>query len=107
MAKNYINFEKIERLTEQDKDVPIAYRAIKLSEETGEFSQAVLRLLGSKNVSASAGNLKEDVLEELCDVLNVTVDLINILGFSDEEVQEMFEKKLNKWEAKQKKYKEG
>ena len=104
MAKNYINFKRIKRLSELDEDVPFANKMIKLSEETGETAQATLRYLGSKNVSASAGDTKEDVLEELCDVLNVTVDMINSLGFSSRDVKAMFDLKLDKWEAKTDKY---
>jgi NTP pyrophosphatase (non-canonical NTP hydrolase) len=104
MAKNYVNYDRIANLSVSDNEVPLVNKALKLSEEVGEFSQAMLKHLGSKNVSASAGNKKENVLEELCDVINIAVDIINAMGFTDEETSKMFEKKLDKWEAKTKKY---
>jgi len=100
MAKNYINYDRIELLTTLDSDIPLVNKALKLSEEVGEFSQVMLKHIGSKNVSASAGDNKEDVLEELCDIINISVDIINAMGFTDEEASKMFEKKLDKWEAK-------
>ena len=106
MAKNYIDLERIEGLSEKDKKIELAHKAIKLSEETGEFSQAMLKFLGSKNVSKSAdsNNIRSLVLEELCDTINVAADLINAIGFTDEECYTMFQKKLDKWESKQKNY---
>ena len=104
MAKDYINYKRIKKLSKGDRDIPLANKALKLSEEVGEFSQAMLKLLGSKNVSKSADvdNPRELVLEELMDCTNVIVDIVNALGFSSKECKEMFEKKLDKWEAKMK-----
>lgn len=105
MAKQFIDFEKLEMLSFGDRNVSIDDKAHKLGEEVGEFYQALLKYKGAKNVSASAsGSEKEHLMEELCDVLNVAIDLINYLDFSDEEVEAMFIKKLNKWESKQSKY---
>lgn len=104
MAKNFINYEKLEELSEVDSVVPLTNKIIKLSEEVGELSQAYLKYIGSKNFSVSAGNTKAHVLEELCDVMNVSIDILNKMGFDDSEALEMFERKLNKWEEKTKKY---
>jgi NTP pyrophosphatase (non-canonical NTP hydrolase) len=101
---NYINWEKLELLSEIDKDVSIDDKAHKLGEEVGEFYQALLKYKGANNVSRSAdtpeGQEKLNVLEELCDTLNVTLDLINSLEFSQDEVSTMFDKKLGKWGSK-------
>ena len=98
MAKKYIDWKLLELLSKIDSNVSLDDKVHKLSEEHGEFSQALLKYKGSKNVSASAsGNEKEHLLEELCDVLNVTLDIINTLGFSDKDVEDMFSRKLGKW----------
>lgn len=102
MAKNYIDFEKLEMLSEHDKVVPLANKIIKLGEESGEVAQAYLAFCGSKNVSKSAS--QDDLLEECCDVINVVIDIINNLSVTDEEVKAMFDKKLNKWGSKINKY---
>jgi hypothetical protein len=97
---NYIDFDRVIKLSYIDNDI-LSNKVIKLSEECGELSSAYLGYSNSKNVSASAGKDKLDVLEESCDVINVAMDIINSLGFTSEEVKMMFDKKLSKWEIKQ------
>jgi NTP pyrophosphatase (non-canonical NTP hydrolase) len=105
MAINYIDWELLEVLSKVDSDVSLDDKAHKLGEEYGEFLQALLKYKGANNVSASAtGNEKEHLLEELCDTMNVALDIINTLEFSDEEVKKMFSKKLGKWSNKAMKY---
>jgi len=107
MAKNYVNYTRIEELSKADAHVELQLKVMKLFEEGGELSQAMLKYLKSPNVSASANvsDVRALVLEESMDCMNVLVDIINTMGFSDEECKLMFEKKLDKWEAKQNKYK--
>lgn len=100
MAVDFINWVKIDLLSQIDSDISLDDKAHKLGEEYGEFLQALLKYKGSNNVSASAGGTKEHLLEELCDVINVSIDLINALGFTNEESMEMFDRKLNKWKTK-------
>lgn len=102
MADNFIDFKRVERLSAGNTDIEVSLeqKIIKLFEEGGELSQATLKYIGAKNVSASAGQTKDHVLEECCDVLNVTLDIINALGFTTEEARTMFDKKLDKWESK-------
>lgn len=103
--KDFIDYEKMGKLSYGDSDVLLSNKVIKLSEESGELSQAYLKFAGCKNVSASAGDGRLGILEESCDVINVTIDIINSLGYTSEEVKAMFDKKLSKWESKQEKYK--
>jgi NTP pyrophosphatase (non-canonical NTP hydrolase) len=108
---NYIDEARIHFLSKEDIDIPLYQRVIKLSEESGELSQAFLKYDGSKNVSKSAESNTpvKDVLEEACDCINVAMDIINKITLEDETLvdftTELFQKKLDKWEAKQKKYK--
>lgn len=104
MAKNFIDYELLESLSASDAGVALHNKVIKLSEETGEVAQAYLGASGSRNVSKSSSATYEGILEECCDVINVAVDIINNLGFSDEAVKTMFDKKLNKWKSKVEKY---
>lgn len=104
MAVDFINWVKIDLLSKIDCDISLDDKAHKLGEEYGEFLQALLKYKGSQNVSESAGDTKEHLLEELCDVINVSIDLINALEFSNEEAMEMFDRKLNKWKMKTIKY---
>ena len=102
MAKDFIDYELLERLSETDKVVDLPMKMIKLQEEVGELAQAFLAHNKSKNASKSAQseNTRLDILEEACDVLNVTIDIINAYAFTDEESKEMFDKKLRKWLSK-------
>lgn len=103
--QNFVNWDKIHLLSKIDAEVSIDDKAHKLGEEYGEFLQALLKYKGANNVSKSAdGVSKENLLEELCDVMNIAIDIIDYLGFTQEEAAAMFEKKLNKWEAKAEKY---
>jgi|SaaInlStandDraft_4_1057021.scaffolds.fasta_scaffold40111_2 hypothetical protein len=106
MAKDFVNYTKLEQLSLGDRIVDLREKGMKLGEEAGEFQRAMLRFVGAKNTSKSAhsGDIRLNVLEELCDTIIVSIDIINAVGFSDEEAADMFEKKLNKWKSKQEKY---
>jgi len=105
---DYIDTKRIEKLSDEDLSVPLYQKILKLSEESGELSQAFLKYDGSKNTSASATGGVENVLEETCDVINVAVDIINVLTKDNKELEKytrnLFQKKLDKWERKQKAY---
>lgn len=73
---------------------------IKLMEEVGETSQA---LLASQNAPGSEYKnfTTADVKEELVDTLLVTFALLHKLGTDEAELQTLLETKLTKWRAKQ------
>ena len=101
----WIDVERIKTLSHNDKNIPLENKIIKLQEETGELAQAFLKYNGSRNVSKSAsGSVLDatDVLEEVCDVINVAIDIANNLNVSETDKRRMFNSKLDKWEAKQK-----
>lgn len=66
--KKYIDFERIELLGKGDKTVALYQKMIKLSEEAGEISDAVDNF-----------DIKE-IVEELCDTINVAVDVVNAIN---------------------------
>jgi len=113
---NYIDEDRIHKLSEGDIDIPLYQKIIKLQEETGELAQAFLEFDNSKNVSKSAKfkgkeNPGYDVLEEACDCINVAMDIINKITMDSDDgdlshyTRDLFQRKLDKWEAKQQKYK--
>lgn len=73
--------------------------ALKLTEETGEVSQALLSYL-----KASGSEYKElgseDVKEECVDVIIVALSLFYKLNGQDEEFTKLFDKKVEKWKEK-------
>ncbi|UGO50887.1 MazG-like pyrophosphatase [Bacillus phage vB_BanS_Nate] len=73
--------------------------ALKMSEEVGEVSQALLSHLkssGSEYKKLGA----EDVIEECVDVMIVAYSLIYKLGGSKSDIAKLFTTKVNKWEEK-------
>lgn len=106
----YIDEERVQRLSLGDKDVPLYQKILKVSEESGELSQAFLKFDKSKNTSASAASGPEAVLEEVLDIMNCAMDIVNYMTkdneYLEEYVRNTFQAKLDKWESKQIKYTE-
>ena len=107
--QNFIDYEKLERLSEADKNVPLYKKIIKLQEEVGEVAQEFLdyddKIQGIKtNSSKSTEGTVEAVIEETCDVINVAVDILNFIEMQNPELSEYiakrFQEKLDKWESK-------
>lgn len=72
---------------------------LKCTEELGELSQAVLSFTGA--VGCGYKNLdKNDVIEELADVLLVDLAIVAKLGITKEDFKLIIQKKLNKWNEK-------
>ena len=74
--KNYINIERITKLSKVDAKVPLYQKIIKLSEEAGEISDALDIMANEIDII--------NVVEEACDTINVAVDIINVLNSSNE-----------------------
>jgi hypothetical protein len=104
---DYIDFKKVEEISYGERHLSLPLKALKANEEGGEFAQEVLAYIKSPNASKSAEGTVEAVLEEACDNINVFMDIINHLTRDkpelEEYVRETFDRKLNKWAAKQEK----
>ncbi len=81
----------------------IEQRFIKLNEEIGELAVALLHLRGLKNTDKTKKEIKENILEEICDSLNVLYSIASSHKFSQEQIVDMMNKKLDKWERHLKK----
>ncbi|MDK2562436.1 MazG-like family protein [Romboutsia sedimentorum] len=96
-----VNFEEIQKLTLIDKK-SLLERALKLSEEVGEVSEAVLSYSNSSGCGYK-NKSKEDVIEECLDVIIVASSMISQScdnNINLEEVQAIYKKKLDKWKSK-------
>lgn len=107
--KNFIDFEKLEKLSQADINVPFYKKVIKLQEEAGEVAQEFLayddKLNGIRtNSSKSAEGTLESIIEETCDVTNVAIDILNYIAIKHPEqmeyIKKRFQEKLDKWESK-------
>ena len=76
--------------------VTIEEKALKLTEETGEVAQEVLKYVNCKNASKSAEGSREKIIEEVSDVILVAYDLIYHLD-GEKEFKETLQKKIDKW----------
>lgn len=106
---DFIDYKKLERLSEADTNVPLYKKIIKLQEEAGEVAQEFLawddKIQGIRtNSSKSAEGTVEAVIEETCDVINVAIDILNALEMKNPElsgyIAKRFQEKLDKWESK-------
>ena len=76
-------------------------RALKLTEEVGEVSEAVLSFTGVSGCGYK-NKTAEDVIEESIDTIIMAYSIIHSVGANYEELYETFNKKLSKWESKMK-----
>jgi hypothetical protein len=100
-----IDMDLIRRLT--NRDIRQMYRKVmKMQEEAGEAAAAFLEFDGSPNVSASAksDDPRHDLFEESVDTILCGMDVIVSLGYSDEEIEAEFDRKLAKWKSKVEKH---
>lgn len=101
------HFEEVKELPTMDKihklsienEKSLEQIALKMSEEVGEVSQALLSYLKA-NGSAYKGLGAEDVIEECVDVMIVAYSLIYKLGGNDQDIKNLMREKVNKWEEK-------
>lgn len=102
---NYIDDKWIENLSNNDINIPLNHKIIKLQEEVGELSQAFLAYDNCTNKSKSSTGTIFDLIEELCDVINVSMDIMNSITQDDPKLEMLarivFINKLTKWENKQ------
>ena len=98
------NMNLINELTKADPKSLIE-RTLKLSEENGEVSEAVLSY-GKVNGSQYKNKKIEDVEEECLDVIMVALSIISQINDNEvteekiKRIEELFETKLQKWEDK-------
>ena len=70
---------------------------LKLSEETGECSQALLSYVEAEG-SVYKGLGSQDVKEECIDVIMVAISLFYKLGGNNEELVDLLSEKMEKWQ---------
>ncbi|QDY82125.1 hypothetical protein FQU75_01235 [Paenibacillus polymyxa] len=89
--------KKIQYLSTQEKKT-LEQMVLKLSEEVGETSQAMLSYMNANGSEYKQLNIS-DVKEECADVILVALSLFYKLSSNEEELQQFLSKKVNKWES--------
>ena len=82
------------------QDLEVVFRQIKIQEEVGELSSAILNKLNVPNKSSSS---QGNVLEEGVDVIMCVLDVLFTFGHTESDIQKMITTKNAKWEEKLKK----
>ncbi|MCV9950632.1 MazG-like family protein [Paenibacillus polymyxa] len=89
--------KKIQYLSTQEKKT-LEQMVLKLSEEVGETSQAMLSYMNANGSEYKQLNIS-DVKEECADVILVALSLFYKLSNNEGELQEFLSKKVDKWES--------
>jgi len=72
---------------------------LKSMEELGELVQALLWENGYKKTDKTAEQIRDNQLEEACDVIICMLGALEKLGFTYEQIETMINKKCNKWDS--------
>jgi NTP pyrophosphatase (non-canonical NTP hydrolase) len=89
-------------ISEYSKKEPktIEQQLIKLQEEHGELSVAILQRFGLKSPKGkSIKEIEENILEEACDMVIMLMSIIAHFNFDNDAVDDMIKAKLSKWEG--------
>lgn len=78
-------------------------RFIKLNEEVGELAVAILQSKGLKGSNKTKKQIRDNILEETCDALNVLYSIASWHKFTKAQIEKMMHKKLDKWQGQLKK----
>lgn len=92
-------FDYIEELSKRDKKT-LSQKALKVSEESGELAKAVLPFESAYACRHRFVD-KNNILEEVADVVLTAVSIAYDLGFSHEDIMEMLDEKSQVWQGLQ------
>ena len=90
-------FDLVSSVDNLEKNVTIAEKGLKLTEEVGELAAELLKITGYKHTSDTKEEDLEKSLLESCDVMIMIFGIMNKLGFTKQQIVEMTEKQVNKW----------
>lgn len=96
-----INFEYIKLLSERDKK-DLASKTVKVAEEAGELAKKVLPFISAPGSHHKISS-KADVLVEVVDTCLAALSIACELGFSEDEIRDVFTKKTIFWQELQSK----
>jgi len=91
---NYLN-DFIKDLSIKDKKT-LSQKGLKLAEEVGELARAILPYDSAPGTNHRFSD-REQILEEIVDVYLTNISIAHSLGFTDEEMNDMLNRKSRKW----------
>jgi len=93
IQQNTIDF--IKHLTKQDKKT-LSQKVLKVCEETGELAKVALPFDDAYATTHRFSD-KDSILEEVVDVMLTSISIAYDLDFTDDDIDEMLNRKLKKW----------
>jgi hypothetical protein len=97
MLESYLNY--IKTLSKNDTKDLIG-KGLKTNAETGELSESILSYLSASG-ALNKFTTKQDILDEVADVILCALSIAYDLDFTDETIESMIINKTNKWGFKQ------
>jgi NTP pyrophosphatase (non-canonical NTP hydrolase) len=91
---NYLD-DFIKDLSIKDKKT-LSQKGLKLAEEVGELARAILPYDSAPGTNHRFSD-REQILEEIVDVYLTNISIAHSLGFTDEEMNDMLNRKSKKW----------
>lgn len=83
-----------------DNPKDVFRKLVKLQEEVGEASSAILRRNGLKSPSSkSIESLDENILEEICDILIVAISILPHYNYDVSDLENTLKTKILKWKT--------
>ena len=90
-------YDLVKNACDLEKQVTIAEKGLKLTEEVGELAAELLKITGYKYTNDTKEEAIQKSLLESCDVLIMTFGIMIQLGFTKQQIVDMTESQVNKW----------
>lgn len=90
-------YDLVKNACQLEKQVTLAEKGLKLTEEVGELSAEILKITGYKYTNDTKEEAIQKALLESCDVLIMIFGLMIQLGFTKQQIVDMTESQVNKW----------
>lgn len=90
-------YDLVKNACDLEKQVTLAEKGLKLTEEVGELSAELLKITGYKYTTDTKEQAIQKALLESCDVLIMIFGLMIQLGYTKQQIVEMTESQVDKW----------
>jgi NTP pyrophosphatase (non-canonical NTP hydrolase) len=90
-------YDLVKNACQLEKQVTIAEKGLKLTEEVGELAAELLKLTGYKYTNDTKEEALQKALLESVDTMIMIFGIMVQLGFTKQEIVEMTESQVNKW----------
>ena len=90
-------YDLVKNACQLEKEVTIAEKGLKLTEEVGELAAELLKITGYKYTKDTKEEALQKALLESVDTMIMIFGIMVQLGFTKQQIVEMTESQINKW----------